>query len=527
MRIFNKLAINFVVAFSCVTMLSGCSSEKTAETPTLKLANSRIYSADIIGTPWKNQILATSLMYRSLFITDIDTMTETNDLVDYFEISDDLLEYKFKIKDNILWSDGEVLDRDDIIFSIKAVLLANNVNNVYKTAFGSILGVDEFLNSDNINSDLDGIYKDGEFLNIKLKNPVSNIIQVLAQFAILPEHCFTNANVSKIDEDDYWKNPVVSGMFKVEEMVANDHIKLVFNDKYIGDTPKIKEIILYENYAEEELDLYSTTNISEVLSYRSLPNMKEYSIDSLFYRYLVFNINKDDGIDEVLNDIRFREAIKYAIDRKNIINDVYYGTGTIINSGIFSDDYSLFPNEEIYYNKDTAKELLSSMNFDFEREIRIFSYYEDAVSKLFIEALKSQLEEIGLKIQLIEYDNQNLYSFNDYDICLKGLSAFDYMDWYTEYLSTNSLHVNLIGAEPLFDDLVGDLEATISTEEKAQIFEQLQLLESEMLYKLPLFTLAHMVYINTDRLIVPNEIKFGNTWYKYDMNFEKWYIQQN
>ncbi|MFI3230994.1 MAG: ABC transporter substrate-binding protein [bacterium] len=521
MKKINILITSFIIIFT----ISGCNLNNSKEESVLKLANSRIYSADIIGTPWKNQILATSLMYRSLFMTDIRDMTESNDLVEYYEVSEDMTRYSFKIREDIVWSDGKALSLNDIIFSIKGILLADNVNGIYQTAFSNIVGAEEFINLNSIDYNLEGLSKEDGMLNINLKRPVSNIIQVLAQFAILPEHCFIEANIQEIDKDDYWKNPVVSGVFKVEEMVANDYIKLVFNDKYVGKEPKIKVLMLYENYEEEELDLYSTTNITEILEYRALSNMKEYSINSLFYRYLVFNINKDGEIDEIINDIRFREAIKYAINRKEIINEIYYGAGTIINTGILIDDYELYPNEEIYYNQEKAKELLVEMDFDFNKEINIYSYYEDAVSKLFTDKLKKQLEEIGLNINVVESSDKDLYAFNDYDISLKGISAFDYIDWYTEYLSGNAFNINLIGGDILFDDLVNGLSSTSSLEEKINILDELQILESEILYKLPLFTLPHMVYINEDRLLIPEGIEFGNTWYKYDMEFEEWEIK--
>lgn len=492
------------------------------EKEVLNLANTNILSSGLVGTPWKNQCLFTGLMFRTLFETELGEGIHEEDLVESYSISDDGLVYEFVLKEDVVWSDGEILDVDDVIFSIKGLLLSEQFNGIYQVTFGNIIGATEFMDNKDINGNLSGIEKDGNKLILTLQNPTANMIAVLGQFAILPEHCFTESNIFEIDRDDYWKDPVVSGMYKVKEIVYGDHIRLCHNPEYKGVLPKIEELVLHTNYSDMALDVYTTNDVSEILEYRANINMKEYSVDSLFYRYLLFNIDKGGEIDPVLNDIRFRQAVAYAIDRETLLSELYYNIGSVVDSAIVSKESEAYLESGITYDPEKAKELLLDMDYDFTRPVRIFYYYTDETSKKFINETKSYLEAIGLTIEIIEYNGMSLFVFDDYDICLKGLSAFDISEWYTEYQSTNAFHINLIGGESKFDGLIESLVATNKEDEKVEILKDLQELEFDSLYKVPLFTLNHTTYVNKNKISLPEDVYFGNTWYKYDVDFENW-----
>lgn len=533
----KKIFAISTVIFSSVISLTACGTDKETEITTenenemvFNLPNKNELSTEMLGTPWKNQSIATGLMFRTLFIYEPDRENISNDLVENYIISEDGLTYEFTLKDNVVWSDGEVLDVDDVIFSIKGLLLAEQFNGIYQSAFGNIVGATDFMNNKNINNDLLGLTSDGNKLIMNLKKPTSNMVLILGQFAILPEHCFVDANIPKIHEDEYWKNPVVSGMYVINEIIPNDYIELVHNEKYIGTKPKIDTILLQANYGIDEdkivTDLYYTNDVSDILEYRSNFSMKEYEVDSDFYRYLAFNIDKEEEVDPVLSDIRFREAIACAIDKQVLVDDIYFGIGNVIESTSLLPNFPTYAENGITYNPEKAMELLEEMNFDFDRTIKLFYYYTDDISKAFMEALANQLAVVGIKTEIIAPNGISLFIFDDYDICLKGLSTFDTLEWYSEYQSTNGMHINLIGGKSQFDDLIEDFSATIIEEEQLLILQELQELEFNTLYKLPLFTLKQVMYANTDKLLLPEDIEFGNAWYKYDIKFEEWEIKK-
>lgn len=481
---------------------------------------------DLLDNPWKNAPFYTGLMYRNLFLADSSFETVECDLAESYQVSDDGLEYSITLKDDLFWSDGEELTIEDVIFSIEVVLQSQSANGIYLTAFAKIEGYDEF--KDNPEIGLSGIEIIGEnSIVIHLTSAHPTMIQVLAQFVILPEHSLEDADIPNLDSDGYWKDPVVSGMYKVGEVVSGETVQLVRNEYYSGTEPNIDEVILHINYKLTNLDYYSTNNITEIINYRSMRSMTEYKVDLLFYRYFVFNIEGADGNqNEAMQDVNVREAIALAIDRESLLYDIYLDSGTIIESGV-PTTYEAYNGSEITYDPEKAIELLEASDYDLSRPLCLVYYYTDDTSKAFMEAVAEDLEAVGFQVELYYVStSEELYIDREYDILLKGLSAFDVSEWYYEYSNDNPNLSTLLGGDTVFDTLVTALSSITSTEEEYEILQELQELEEEYMYKIPLFTLSQVVYINEDRVDLPDNCTFGNTWYKYDVDFENWSIKK-
>ena len=157
-------------------------------------------SDDRIPTPWYNRILATNLMFRGLFLAD-STLTEVEpDLAETYEVSDDGLGYTITLKDGLKWSDGEAITVDDVQWSIETALEAAQINSIYTAAFKAI----------------DSIATDGNTITLTLAEPYAAMLDVLAQFAILPKHSLENADPLKLESAPFWTAPVTSGMYALD-----------------------------------------------------------------------------------------------------------------------------------------------------------------------------------------------------------------------------------------------------------------------------------------------------------------------
>ena len=145
---------------------------------------------DRVPTPWLNHNMATNLMWRGLLIAD-STLTKTSpDLAEKVEISDDGLTYTITLKEGLKWSDGEALTVDDVLWSIDAVMAATNKNSIYSAAFGKITSKSA----------------EGNVITLTLDAPYASMLDILAQFSILPKHALENADPATIDGDDFWKD---------------------------------------------------------------------------------------------------------------------------------------------------------------------------------------------------------------------------------------------------------------------------------------------------------------------------------
>lgn len=215
----KKLLAILMAATLAVSVLAGCGASSssaaasTQTTPassaaattttgdgTLKLVLSTTDGSskdDQVPSPWLNRTLATNLMFRSLFIADSDLTSVTPDLADSYEISDDSMTYTITLKDGLKWSDGEAMTADDVIFSIETATKAAVVNSIYTAAFAKITDMKA----------------DGNVIKIKLNTPYAALLDVLAQFAILPKHSLEKADPLTMESDAFWKDPVTSGMY--------------------------------------------------------------------------------------------------------------------------------------------------------------------------------------------------------------------------------------------------------------------------------------------------------------------------
>lgn len=178
------------------------------------------------------------------------------------------------------------------------------------------------------------------------------------------------------------------------------------------------------------------------------------------------------------------------------------------------------------YNPTKARKLLEEAGYDFDHTFTIAYYSGDTSTRIMLETIAGYLEDIGMTVALEYSSAAQLYDFPTYDMLLKNLSALNTEDWYNEYLASNPNLSQLLGREGVFDDLIIELTSTTDSVKYMEIMQELVDLEQELLYKMPMFLLTDAVYINSNRVSVPEDIVFGNTRYRSDVRLDEWYVKK-
>lgn len=468
---------------------------------------------DRIPTPWYNRIMATNLMFRGLFLAD-STLTEVKpDLAQSYKVSDDGLTYTITLKDGLKWSDGQPLTVDDVKFSIETALKAATINSIYTAAFKNIAS----------------IKTDGSTITLNMSEPYAAMLDVLAQFAILPKHSLENSDPLKLESDPFWTHPVTSGMYALDELNVGNYFTLKINDNYEGTAPKIKKIICYfvSDYitaAQSGNTDYVFGNAADLVEAMSaMSNFTSQKVDVLFYKYFIFNMKGVDGKENpAMENVAVRKALIEAIDRASLAT--LYPNATVINSGVpnSSPAYNGF---EYKFDADKAKEDIKASGYDMSRPLRICYYNNDQTTIDLINTVVYYLEQIGLKVEatLSNDGTTDLFTTRAYDIGFKGKSAFSIDEWYTEYLSTDGLFANIFGGDTSFDDLVSQLSKAVDENSRNEILKKLQALEQEKMYKVPAFTVGTYIFTSSN-VIVPEGVKFCNPLYMCDLDFANWQL---
>ena len=510
---------------------SGGSSESAKE-KVFYLSGNLTGTGDRVPYVWQDgDGLVPYMLFRTLLMADSKYESTTPDLAKEWKKSDDGKTYEFTLKDDVKWSDGQALTAADVEFSVRLALKASVINGIFPAAFLKVEGAKDF--KEDKADKVSGITVEGNKVTFKLTAPVGNFEQIMAQFYILPKHKLESENPLELNNSKFWNSPVTSGMYKVKEVSAGNFIEYDRNENYEKAKPKFDKVV-YNYISDPVLALqdgksyfYTTNKPQEISQLDTVSSLTKKPIDILFYRYFIVNLAGIDGKgNSALANPKVREAILYAINREELSKSIFPEISEVNNTGVPTAlDAYLKTANKYEYNPEKAKQLLKEANYDASKPLVLTYYYKDQASQDFMQAVSYQLDQVGIKNEVTQITSDattGLFKTRKYDLGYKGLSSFGYESWYGEYASTNTNFNNITNGDTSFDELTKKLTEASDVKERNAILAELQKLEQEKLLKLNLFTFKNFLYLNTEKVSIPDDVQFGNPFYKFDYKFETW-----
>lgn len=236
---------------------------------------------------------------------------------------------------------------------------------------------------------------------------------------------------------DKWSTaPVGSGPFKWDSAQPGSSITLKKNPDYWGKKPNIDEIQFKMKVdartamlaiSRGELDAYyvADPDVATAASKNTDPNVK--FVKSAFGQSpftIWFNMRR-----KPLDDIRVRQALRYAIDAEAISKELFGGLADPIHSYMPSWMFGYTPDVPRFeYNPDKAKQLLKEANVPSDWKPSFVSQSVLPISKRISEAVSSFWTDVGIQVQndsleqgLIAQRNTN----NDFDMWGTYISRVD------------------------------------------------------------------------------------------------------
>ncbi len=430
-------------------------------------------SSDIVTTdPHDQNQTNTQDLFDSIgtqmFKRDLD-FNLINDLcVEYSQDTD--TEWTFKIRDDVVFTNGDPLTAEDVKFSYDRVSQDESlVGYTYAKAIVSTEVVDDYTVK---------IITDGA-------RPDLPTLLTLSSTTILPKNY-----VEENGMDAYMQSPVTSGAYMLKEWIPDDHYTIVPNPTYYGDNKATWDEVTYRAIPE------SSTRVSELLAggvdiidnvpvneWERVNNNTDGFGSSLVYgdtsRIMLLVVRCTDGW--ALSDPKVREAIELAIDKDAICDTLLQGAGiptrTRVGSKVFGFNESLFGSENAnLYDPERAMELLAEAGYGEggqQLEIDFTSsngrYLMDAEMAQMIAAY---LQAVGIKVNL-ELVDANVLSrmFNgkeNKDLFFIGLSDGQYDGLYA--LGNNADPARAEGMTDYFNDELSDLyyAARVESDEDAR-----------------------------------------------------------
>ena len=369
---------------------------------------------------------ATGLMFLPLMELDADLNFEGM-LADSITTEDNK-NFIVHIDDAATWSDGTPVTADDVVYT--ALRLASpvigNTAMMYYVFEG--VGDDGFVEEGA--ESIDGIQKvDDKTVQFTTKEemPITTFENSYARYLLtLPKHVIEQYSEEELSTADWFNHPdVVSGPFIVTDFDVDHYISYEANKDYWKGAPKIDKLNikivdgsqLYAGLQSGEIDITQQT-MSDI------PQEDYESVEALDNVDVVYGspVTNQSVFIQTKNvpDVKVCQAMLYAIDRQQILEELLNGHGEIVDGFLSSAspfyDESLTP---VSYDPEKAKALLEEAGWDGSQTIR---FYVNSGDSTFVNAasiIAAEWAAVGIKAEIQTVDFATLMSVagtEDYDV---------------------------------------------------------------------------------------------------------------
>lgn len=486
----SAIASRFLCASFFALALTACGGKAPSATSTPaedseNPADGDIYVASSIGdASYLNPVLSTdsssgdinALIYNGLVKYDKD-LKLTGDLAESWSVSPDGLEIIFKLRKNVLWHDGEPFTAEDVKYTYEKL-----IDPLIKTPYGSDYTLVKNLK-----------VMDPYTLKVIYKEPFAPALESWG-IGILPKHIFENGDFNSHPRN---RRPVGTGPFKFKEWVTDEKIVLDANAAYFEGKPHLSRYI-YRIIPDQSVQFLEMrkASIDELGltpdQWRAYPeffaNYNKFRYPSFAYTYLGFNLRLP-----LFADIRFREAVAFAINKSELIDGVLLGMGKAASGPYPPQSWAYNPAvKDREFNPQKSKELLGELGYkDTDGDgyldtagkplqFTIMTNQGNKMRSLTAEIIQSQLKAVGIKVnvRVIEW-SAFIHQFIDkgsFEAVLLGWSLSRDPDQYSIWHSgqVNEGQYNFVSYKnPEADKLLETGRRSFDRSERERIYRKL------------------------------------------------------
>jgi peptide/nickel transport system substrate-binding protein len=334
----------------------------------------------------------------------------------------------------------------------------------------------------------------------------------------VPAHEYGDLSIAEI-RDRESTAPYSYGPYMVEDYVPGDSLTLVSNP-YFEPQPNIGTVVfkyvadgdqLLAQLESGEVDFAGTIGLAldqteQLADLESQGLIEAQYVPATVWEHLDFNIQTIDGEPGPFADVRVRQAMAYAINRQQIIDEVLFGRTTTMNTYVPSDHPS-YPGDdalEAYeYDPDRARELLEEAGFDTSQTLQFYTTAGNRLRQAASEIIQQNLADVGVNIELNFVDagsvmfaggEQGVLSGRQFDIGLYAwVSGVDpsHELYFCDGIPTrenNFQGQNYPGyCNPDFDRVGRIANAELDRERKAELDHEPEIIFNQDLPALPLY----------------------------------------
>ncbi|MCW5695094.1 MAG: ABC transporter substrate-binding protein [Bauldia sp.] len=344
-----------------------------------------------------------------------------------WRVSDDGLNYWFRIREGVKWHDGVDFTAEDVAFSI---LTLKEIHPRGRATFANVTAANVL-----------GPHE----AELVLSGPAPYLLSALAamESPIIPKHIFEG---TQVDTNPALSAPIGTGPFVFREWVRGSHIIVERNPDYWDEGKPYLDRIIFRFIGDASAAEAALLTREVLLSLGGVPLSQidrvaaegNLGVETRGYGYINAVLKAELNLDNpYLANIDVRHAIAHAIDKNFIVNTIYLGHARAIKgpvnpylTGFFTDD---LPTYE--YDLARAEALLDQAGYPrgangtrfaltIDPHIAVGEYRQTA------DYVAQQLQSIGIAATVRTQDwgafVTRVYTDRAFDIAIVGISnTFD------------------------------------------------------------------------------------------------------
>ncbi|MDA8020197.1 MAG: ABC transporter substrate-binding protein [Thermoanaerobaculia bacterium] len=515
----------FCLLAGYLVLTVGCGrTDPSDQTTATEVARSQVggtitvpYIADITGVnelTARSSTLSNGLQYYALFLplateqTDFQSGPPTFEpgIAASWDFSEDRKKLTFNLRDDLVWSDGESLDAEDVRFSWVAQTHPDIAWSWadYKRHISDV----EIIDSHTVTFHFTQVY--------------AGQLHDAVQGVILPQHEWSQLPFEDWRDNGQWfvDHLVVSGPYKLESWEPGQRIVLVQNDRFHGaPAVPVTDRVIFEIIPDRQAQLSmlrsNTGQFVELVPPEDVPKLHEapetYVITYIprYFSFIVWNTK-----NPLFESPEIRRALTLAIDRQTIIDTLYYGFGRVTHTPLTPDVWAYNGDlEPLPYDPDAARAALADAGWSdsdgdgvLDKDGKPFRFdlltnSEDPLRRNIIVMMQEQLKRVGVEATptTMEFNAmRGPLSRQEFDAAMSVLSLGTDLDL-SYYFHTRSIGSSFnwgAFSDPEVDALIDEIAAEL---EPANNLQRLLGLQELIQQKQPMTLLYQALRLSAAR----------------------------
>jgi len=413
-----------------------------------------------------------ALIFDGLLRYDYYSTKNVPCLAESYEASADAKEYLFHLRKGVKFHNGEEMKASDVKYSFERILRPETKSPM-TWLFDMIEGAQDVIDGNAENAT--GIEVIDDYtLKITLSKPYAPFLKHLA----MPSACIVPQSVAEEHGEMFSEYAIGTGPFKIKEWKHDIHLEFEANLDYFEGRPHLDgvlykiipdELVRIAEFEAGNLDIASIPD-AEFDKWTNDPEWTPYIVHmaSLNTYYMGMSYNHP-----LLSNLRVREAIALAIDRKKILETVRLGRGVLAHQMLPPGIEGYDSTVDIPYDPAKAMQILQEEGAT-GMEFELWTTTSSSVQRI-TEAIQAYLAMVGINVKLVR---------NDYSVfrsaVINGQPDAYWYSWWADFADPyNFLFIfrdykgRLNFDDPEYDALIDKLETETDYAKQMELVKEI------------------------------------------------------